>query len=358
MKVPSGCQSDETPSPPDSLRDQAVRWIVRLKSGSVAAQDRQAFEAWLAESPDHRREFERVSKMWTELDEAQPLLHAEIERAEHLWTRHEASRFAHSTRAWWSIGAQAATAAAVILLSVSGWWWWTFVPEVTMFETAIGAQRQVALADGSTVTLNTDTQLAVEYSRRARLIRLIRGEAWFVVQHEEQRPFTVDASHGVIHDIGTEFIVRQSPAQVKVSVLIGAVEVGVHASGEIAASPQPTVLHDGEQVSFGPAGLLSDVALFDVDTAGSWKEGTLIFRQQPLKQVLAEIARYRSEEIRLIDSSLEHLPVSGVFHIHDLDNVLPFLEDGLPIRAQRVRDNLIIVERAPASSARSVHSHH
>lgn len=78
----------------------------------------------------------------------------------------------------------------MLLLLVTGWWW-TGLPEIMLYETAKGAQQQIVLADGSTVTLNTDTKLTVEFSRRERSIRLDQGEAWFTISHDKRRPFTV-----------------------------------------------------------------------------------------------------------------------------------------------------------------------
>lgn len=342
--------TERTPSShTGSLRKQAVRWIVRLNSGTATPGDRREFEAWLAAGPEHRHEFEQLSRMWAALDGTQSLLTAEIAKAEQLWERYTANRQAAGRWSWRSVAWPAAGAAALVLMLVTAWWWMR-LPEVWMYETAKGAQRQVTLADGSMVMLNTDTRLTVQFSSRTRLIRLGQGEAWFTVRHDERRPFTVQVANGTIRDIGTQFMVNKSPQAVRVNVWEGVVEVGVRAPDESGAAAHPAILREGQQVSYDEEGRMSDIRSFDREMVGSWKDGKLIFRSQPLKQVLAEVARYRPEEIRLLDPSLEEFPVSGVFHIHDLEHVIPILEDALPIRAHRVGTNLIVVERPPASS--------
>ncbi|MDN5941643.1 MAG: FecR family protein [Nitrospira sp.] len=338
-------------APSGSLREQAVRWIVRLHSGSATSDDRREFDTWLASSPEHRREFDAVSRMWGVLDDAQPLLQSEIQKAEDLWADHDASRRPASRWSWWRWGQAATAATALLLLLVTGWWW-TGLPETILYETAKGAQRQVTLADGSTVSLNTDTRLAVEFSRHERSIRLERGEAWFTVSRDEKRPFSVQVANGTVRDIGTQFIVNKSSNDVRVSVWEGVVEVDAHASDAPGLASQPVRLHSGQQLSYGADGLMSEIEAFDRNRAGSWKEGKLVFRSQPLKQVLAEIARYRTEDIRLLDPSLEEFPVSGVFNIQDLDHVVETLQASLPISARLVRDNLILIERVPASKSR------
>ncbi|MBX3301087.1 MAG: FecR family protein [Nitrospira sp.] len=334
----------------DSLREQAVHWIVRLHSGSATNTDRRDFDAWLASSPEHRREFDAVSRMWSVLNDTQSLLQAEIQQAEDLWTSHDAIR-QRERRWWWWPGTQAAVvSSALMLLLIVTAWWWTGRPETMLYETAKGAQRQVILTDGSSVTLNTDTRLTVEFSRNQRAIRLERGEAWFTVSHDERRPFTVHIANSTIRDIGTQFIVDKSSDGVLVSVWEGIVEVEVPASGGGTPSPRPAVLRAGQQVSYGTDGRMSDVGFFDRNRVGSWKEGKLIFRSQPLKQVLEEISRYRPENITLLDPNLGALPVSGVFNIQELDRVVETLQAALPIRAQRVRENLILIEPVPALS--------
>jgi transmembrane sensor len=96
------------------------------------------------------------------------------------------------------------------------------------------------------------------------------------------------------------------------------------------------------------------VGTFNQERVGSWKEGKLVFRSYPLKQALVEIARYRPEELRLLDPTLTECPVSGVFNIQGLDHAIDTLQAALPIRAQRVRDDLIYIERALALSPASM----
>lgn len=343
--------TERPPIPPEpSAREQAVRWIVRLHSGAATSGDRRELDAWLASSLEHQREFDEAARMWTALDDAEPLLQSEIRKAEDLWADHDTSRWPTVRWSWRRWGQALRLGIALPLLLATGWWW-TGLPKPILYETAKGEQRQEVLADGSTITLNTDTRLTVEFSRNERVVRVDRGEAWFTVSHEGRRPFTVQAANGAIRDIGTEFSVNTSSGGVRVLVWEGMVEVGVREVGVGVSTPQPTLLRAGEQLSYRADGLLSDIALFDRDREGSWKDGKLIFRSQPLKQVLTEIARYRTEDIRLLDQSLEAFPVSGVFIIQELDRAIETLEAALPIRARRVRDNVIILERTPALSA-------
>ncbi|WP_251282007.1 FecR family protein, partial [Enterobacter hormaechei] len=86
------------------------------------------------------------------------------------------------------------------------------------------APRVVQLEDGSTAVLDAGTALAVAFDGQQRHLRLLRGQAWFQVAHE-QRPFQVEAGGGQIRDIGTAFSVSMQDTTVVTQVSEGVVDV-------------------------------------------------------------------------------------------------------------------------------------
>jgi transmembrane sensor len=322
--------------------------MVRLHSGEATDADRDQLDAWLAKDPANRQELECLTAMWNTLDRAKPLLEMELHEAEALY--HHGSPV--GTRLGWrGPGRRLMTAGAcVALLILVTSWWWTMPPNAVRYHTAKGEQQQVTLADGSLVMLNTASEIIAQFSENERVVVLDHGEAWFEVRHDERRPFRVQVANGTVHDIGTQFIVNKSPEKVLVSVLEGIVEVHVLAARESPMAARPAVLHHDEQVWYGTDGRLSSIGSFNRSAVGAWREGKLIFQAQPLEQVLTEIARYRPEEIRLLDPGLKSTPVSGVFNIRDVRSFIQALQDALPVKATWVNPQLIIVERAPATA--------
>jgi transmembrane sensor len=337
---------DDPTGPP--ARQQAIRWMVRLRSGNATPCEQDEFVAWLAENPAHRHEFEQLSIMWRTLDAAKPLFETELNRVEAGYQSDPTTRRMHHRpqAAWW-LPTAGALAACFILAAT---WWLVLTPETVRYQTAKGEQRQVNLADGSSVFLNTASEIVAQFSDSERLVVLDHGEAWFAVRHDETRPFRVQAANGAVQDIGTQFIVNKSAEKVLVSVLEGTVEVRVVASPGSLRAAKPAVLHDDEQIWYDADGRLSSIGSFNRSMIGAWREGKLIFQSQPLEQVLAEIARYRPEEIRVIDPGLKGTPVSGVFNIHDIRSFVQALQDALPIQATWVNPQLVIVERAPVAA--------
>ena len=76
------------------------------------------------------------------------------------------------------------------------------------YETVIGQQKSIALSDGSSIQMNTDSQVQVAYSSGARAIHLLKGEALFSVMPDPKRPFEVYAAESVVRAVGTAFAVH------------------------------------------------------------------------------------------------------------------------------------------------------
>ena len=183
------------------------------------------------------------------------------------------------------------------------------------YRTAKGEQQTVVLSDGSTVRLDTATALTTNISMFIRTVVLHEGEAYFAVSHEQNRPFEVMAGNGVVRDVGTRFVVRREDEKVTVTVVEGAVDVQRLAKGVSTAQWQR--LTAGEQVSYEQQRGPSSVEKISLATSTAWMEGKVIFEERPLSEVVREIGRYQAGEIRILDSQVAALKVSGVFGVND-----------------------------------------
>jgi transmembrane sensor len=206
------------------------------------------------------------------------------------------------------------------------------------YATAIGGQKKFALADGSIVTLNTNSQIDVELRGRSREVHLVRGEAYFDVVHDKARPFTVYANQYVVRDIGTAFAVHLlDKGLMNVRVTKGSVEIAAR-PGEGQASLRPKslgILSAGQDVLFGQkierAEVLSDAEL---GRKLAWRQGQLIYSGQPLADVLADISRYSDIQIELADPALRDLPVGGAFSVTQTDAIFAALENNFGVHAE------------------------
>lgn len=281
------------------LDAEAAAWLARLH-GDQAAAARPAFEAWLAESPNHAAAFDRVNEAWAILPRAARLAD-------------EAPRLRSSAAPAWRLRPAAALAACLVLFVGSGTLWW-MVSEAGAYATQPGEQKVATLEDGSRIALNTDTRVDVRFNADRRRIELDRGEAMFEVAHDASRPFVVVAGDTRVQAIGTIFTVRRTRDDVVVTLIKG--RVAVSHGGQAAAVP--VVLRPGEKLT-EPAGGSARIEPESVEAATAWRRGQTIFRDTPLGAAAAELNRYGGPAIVVDDPRVAALPVSGVFATNSAD---------------------------------------
>lgn len=201
------------------------------------------------------------------------------------------------------------------------------------------AQRQaVTLADGSQVTLDSDTRLTVSWHLRSRRVALDQGQALFDVSTAWTRPFQVRGGGVEVNVLGTLFNVSLAAQSTQITLLRGRVQV---------ASPQGSAqLLPGQQV-VARAGRLQAVTRVDAEAASAWTDNRLVFQRTPLGQVLEQIQRYRRAPIRLDDPSLAELPITGVFDSSNVEALLGLLPSFLPLALASEADGTLHVRRKP-----------
>lgn len=230
---------------------------------------------------------------------------------------------------------------AIVLLA-AGTWWLDPVYRSEQFATLVGQRAEIGLADGSQLTLDTNTRLTVKWRLRSRQVLLEEGRARFDVSPSAWRPFTVAADAVRVRVVGTRFDVWQRPMSTEVTVYQG--RVAVWHDGQEA--PQ-VLLQPGQQVSV-PTGMMDSSATlhvqsFDESRQAAWRQGRLVFQETPLGQVLEEIQRYTALSIRVEDAETAGLVLSGVFDSGNIEQLLGLLPSILPVRVQRQAGSVSII---------------
>lgn len=201
------------------------------------------------------------------------------------------------------------------------------------YQTAVGEQKTVSLADGSIVKLNTNSKVTVDFSTGIRSVTLDQGQAYFIVAKNPARPFIVNFGVGSVTAIGTEFEVYKKGPKVVVSLIEGKVKVHGSSQKEVAKSvpeakhePEEIImvadtgLDTGEQISFSPEHI-SPVIKTDNKRINAWQKEQLIFRKASLDQVISEINRYSPRKIILAQPSLGNKIISGIFPIDSVEAI-------------------------------------
>lgn len=336
----------------------AHAWAARIDRGELSAKEEAALKRWLAADPENRAALIRVAEMWGRLAFA---LGSET-TAQTLRSRNETG----SRRRWPKLTPARGMAAGLIALVASGvgiFGVQTYRVQSSngVYETAIGEQQTVVLADGSTIVINTDSKLTVNYSRARRSILLERGESNFAVASNRQSPFVVSAGNGQVMAVGTEFSVRLDRELVEVLVSEGKVRIGARLDAALsdafagdertAAAPvedRPTTAEAGTRVVYGHASAaheVSEVALQDLERELMWKDGVLAFHDKPLSAVIDEITRYSPYEIRIVDPELRSLIVSGYYPVSKVETVFTALRDGFGLQVEEVDADIFEISK-------------
>jgi transmembrane sensor len=227
------------------------------------------------------------------------------------------------------------------------------------FETATGEQRTFELEDGSVVSLNTHSRVAVRLTAHAREVRLLRGEALFHVAHDSSRPFLVSTDDAVVQAVGTQFDVYRRDDGTVVAVLEGRVNVTTAvpappASGSAAApvagrgarrAVAVRSLGASQEAQVNNEGSVSIREVNNVSDTVAWRERRLIFREQTLAQIVAEFNRYRATPIRLAGGSVGERMYTGVFDADDADSLLQVLARDPALDVDRSGESIIVRSR-------------
>ncbi len=313
MSAPESPPRDMDPA----ILREAAQWLMRLSSGEAGAAERDALARWQARSPQHRQAWRRAEAFLADLQRVP----GGVARA--TLDRPSARRRMLARLVWLPLAPTAA------------WLGWRHAwPEMGAdLRTATGEQRQLALADGTRLTLNTATAVDVRYSPQQRLIRLIEGEILVATAADpaplspsHPRPFLVQTAEGTARALGTRFIVRrlEGGERSRVAVFEGAVE--------IRAGGLRLVLDAGRQAEFSATAVgRGSPATEAVD--GAWNNGMLIARRMRLADLAAELDRYRPGFLRCHPDVAE-LRISGAFPLLDPERSLRLLASTFPLRVR------------------------
>lgn len=306
-------------------RDEALAWFVRLGSGDATPAERAAFAGWLARDPAHKREYDRLSGLWSDLD----ALPAKRRAAPSVPARRS---LAAPTRRRVLMAGGLACAAALAGVAVLPHWRDTL-------RSGIGERRNVALDDGTVVEMDAGSALSMAFSDAERRATLGEGRARFVVAPDSAaRPFVVACANGVLRAVDAVFVVHRRPDETVVAVESGSVALSVNGgpADRLAA---------GTCRPYGAEGLLAPLP-GGVAMETAWRHGRLVFQDQRLDSAVADLNRYHPARILLWDDALAGLRVEGSVDIARPDAALRAITRTLPVRMVQVSPYLILLRTA------------
>lgn len=312
----------------DPVVDEALEWFVLLRNTTPDPETTHRFEQWLATSAYHAQQYRDLEAMW-----GAPVFKKAVESLPSAPAiQHRAKRRILS----WTNGLAATAAAALIAIGI-----WQYPALMLQWEadylTATGDKSTVTLPDGSVMTLDTASAVAIDFNDGKRQIRLLQGEAFFEVKPDPQHPFRVAASYGEVEVRGTGFSVRADVDADRVVLEHGLVQVTRVGSGVDKAYLRP-----GEMI-FASKTSLSGVSAADPSSTLAWRDGRLIFENQTFSHVLNELRRYYKGTVVVVDKRHDQLAVTGDYNLDNVEAAIRTLADAAGATINRLPGGIIIL---------------
>ncbi|WP_029907551.1 FecR family protein [Caulobacter sp. UNC358MFTsu5.1] len=306
-------------------QSEAAAWYAKLAGQRVSNADLAAFYAWRSDTLNDAA-YTRVEALATQTRALadDPRLRAIAEAAARR-PKEKPSLPARLGRRPWATTAGfgsvlAATALLAGLFVATPW-------NQKTYSTAVGERRAISLQDGSTIELNTDSQVRVRLTDKRRALVLDRGQAMFAVAHDPSRPFVVTADDTAVRAIGTRFEVYRRQGAVRVTLAEGRVEVSQDRPGT-----RPLTLNAGQGVEMGRSAAPRPASV-DVAAATGWTDGRLTFRDARLADAVAEVNRYSRRQVVLGPGAPANERINGVFDAGDLEAFVTGMAAALDLRS-------------------------
>lgn len=301
-------------------REQALAWFVRLQDDAATEADWLAYRTWIEASPANGAAYKEIETAWIDIEGlAEP---APIQASAGLVVPFRPQTPRRTSVGWLqALGAAAAVAAAALLFIVP-----KLRDDSQIYRTGAGELQTVSLDDGSRITLNGDSEIAVRMPRDQRTVSLIEGEAAFDVAHDARRPFVVSVGDRAVTVLGTEFNILHHAGQLMVTVKRGIVAVG-----QTGRAPEAKLVA-GQQLSHMEGAKGSRVEKVDPEDAFAWRRRLLIYHNRPLTEVSRDLSRYFGKPV-VVDPSALPLRFTGSLRIDREEPMLHALETFLPVKA-------------------------
>ncbi len=331
----------------EDIQELACLWISRLDRG-LNDQEKVALDEWLSESNAHRQALLDSASLWDDMSVLNELSGLFPQPQ----SRHAAK--SKSRQALWGIAATFLVL-TVALSAIVQRAWFESAPQIAAIsekvQTGVGEQKNVILADGSKLHLNTNSIVTVDFSANERNIVLLKGEAHFEVAHDKLRPFSVTAGNNTVTAVGTAFnmqYVDDNAFELVVTEGKVLVKDRFRATsndslfGKKPITEEGLLMFAGEKATVqGKVEERENLSQNDIDDDLAWQQGMIVFKGEPLEDVLAEIGRYTSVRFNISDDALKKRRVAGYFKVGDIDGLLSALKSSFNIDHQRVTETSI-----------------
>lgn len=228
-----------------------------------------------------------------------------------------------------TLGRVVSGVAAILVLAFGAMW---LMQDKTTVYTQAG---EILLADNTKVELREGSTLEVgKFGKSSRGV-LLKGEAFFDVTKDSDRPFTVNTENTKIEVLGTTFLVKEYKTDVFVYLTEGRINFSENSTN------QSLEMTPGMKAKYSNEDGIQQIAF---DNLASWKDGLMQFKDQPLANVLSELEIIFETEIELENTELSNCLISAILTADNLELVINQLAGQLGMNAKQNEQGWVLSE--------------
>jgi len=312
------------------IQAAAASWIERREGEAWCAAHQDELDRWIAASPAHLIAYLRANDVWEKANRLRALSASAN-------AQQTPGRRGYFTPARFKIAAIFLMVPLAGALAIAGD---LSIPKQQTYTTTIGGHETLKLDDGSQVELNTDTVVRVSYDAQQRRVWLDKGEAYFRVVHDKARSFVVLAGDKRVTDLGTEFLVRRDPNDVKVALFTG--RARFDNAFDSARATQTTLTPGDVVMANGDSFSLTKQTAQGLANQLSWQRGMLVFDHTSLSHVASEYNRYNQQKIVIADASAARLTISGTLPANDITAFTRVARKFFNLRIEKIGGEIVV----------------
>lgn len=194
-----------------------------------------------------------------------------------------------------------------------------------MISAPMGARVSFNLPDGTIGMLNSGSHLRYSMPFTNRRHVNLDGEAWFVVKSDTDNPFEISAGSSTVKALGTSFNLSANKDEDFTEIVLkeGKIEF------EYDKGTRKIIILPSERLVYQAGKTTTQIV--DVEKYNSWTQGMLVFRGDPMSEVVRRLERWYNVKIDIKDKELEKYSFRGTFQDDSLDDVLKYLAMTSPI---------------------------
>ncbi|MCT4646727.1 MAG: FecR family protein [Carboxylicivirga sp.] len=274
--------------------------IISILKGEASTEQKQQFFENCKKDQALKDEYLRLKNLWVLAQNSPPEF--QEKHLDELWTQIDKQKGKEKQKLWFVLARYAAVVAIAFGI-------FNIIHKISIdnnpitvqnFDCPPGSINNIRLNDGSTIKLNSDTEIELKQFKNGNVIASLKGEAYFNVIHNEKRSFIVETDGYQIRDLGTIFNIKARPASnhIVATLIDGAIDI-LNKDGDLLKVMSP----DEQCIINRSNGSVSISQITDKSNT-DWVDGKLVFVAADITQVVEKLHNKFGTDIQVVPSDL------------------------------------------------------